>query len=371
MDLNNITLEDWLKAPPPENLKRGGDSFEFSDKYNVLKGYLKETLHKEVTKAAIYRDFLIGKNPNTIIYLNDHGPDHIKRVILMASELLSNTCKLNAREVFFLINAIQIHDIGNFYGRTDHESKVIEAIKTGLTPILFDSTEVNYIKNIAQVHGGTIKYKNGEENKNTISSIKPNVTSDDYPIRLQFLASILRFADEIADHKKRADIITLEQGVMAKGSEIFHAYSACLDSVKINHEINTVELHFKIPKKYLIRTFGKIQKDGTITDEYILDEIYKRAIKMHSERIYCSKFWKREIEIDKLWIQIEFYNDPKEEGMLEEGDLFVHNEITFSLNDDEYPNILMDIFSLCPDLKYGNGDKMTGKNLFNKLTKNA
>jgi hypothetical protein len=371
MDLENQTLENWLITPPPESLKNGGDTFPFHSKYETFKDYLKKNLHEQTTKQAIYQEFLDGKDRDKIIWLNDHGPNHIQTVIIKASELLNNGCKLNAREVFLLLNAIQVHDIGNFYGRLNHEKKVMEAIGVGLTPILFDNIEARYIQTIAQVHGGTLKYKNGAESKNTISSIKPIVMSDDYPIRQQFLASVLRFSDELADNKYRADTKSLDEGRMPKGSEIFHAYASCLDSVKVLHEIQTIELHFKVPKEYLTKTFGKIQKDDTITNEYLIDEIYKRSLKVHAERIYCSKFWKKQIDIDKIWVQIEFYARTEKENLLSESDFNIHNDITFTLHDFEYPNIASDIFTLCPELSYSDGTKMNGINISQKILNNG
>jgi len=365
MDLAKHTLEEWLKSPPAEALKMGGDTFPFYSKYETFKHYLENNLHKEVTKQAIYEEFRKGKDHDTIIFLNDHGPDHIKTVIQRASQLLDNgqICPLKAREVFFLLNAIQVHDIGNFYGRIGHESKVFEAISDGLTPILFDSTEANYIKDIAQVHGGKIVKQNGTEDKNTIGKIKPEVTSDGYQIRKQLLAAILRFADELADDKYRADSKSLDENRIPKGSEVFHAYASCLDTVKIVHEKNTVELHFKVPRKYLLRTFGKIQKDNSVKQQYLIDEIYERSLKMHLERIYCAKFWKKYIDIDKIWVQIEFYANTREEGVLNEGDLFVYQDITFTLHDQQYPDGIASIHSLCPDLNLSNGKLLTGSNL--------
>jgi hypothetical protein len=362
------TLEEWLKNPPVKLLKTGGDTFPFSSKYETFKHHLNTNLHKEVTKQAIYHEFISGKDKNTIIWLNDHGPDHINTVINRASDLLNNgdKCDLNPREVFLLLNSIQVHDIGNFYGRYNHEAKVLEAIGQGLTPILFDVVETKYVRDIAQVHGGKVKYKNGSDDKNTISTIKAEVTSDGYRIRQQLLASILRFADELADDKYRADLRSLNEDKIPSGSEVFHAYAGCLDTVKILHSKNTVELHFKVPKAYLLRTFGKIQPDQTVKQVYLLNEIYERAIKMHTERIYCSKFWKSQIDIDNIWVQIEFYGTA-DDGTLNEDSLFVHNDITFTLHDNQYPISTNDIFKLCPELVYSEGVYITGENMSKKI----
>ena len=381
MNLKNSTLDHWLKKPNKKFLKRAGDTFPFHSKYDVFRDYLANGLHKEVTKQAIFHEIQKADKLDEIIWLNDHGPEHILAVIERASQLLDNgkddttnfSYSLNAREVFLLLNAIQVHDIGNFYGRVGHEQKAFETVKQGLTPILFDSTEAKCIYDIAHVHGGKVIYKDGTSNKNTIRKIKAQITSDGYLVRLQMLAAILRFADELADEKKRADIESLNNGTITKGSEVFHAFSACLDSIKVDHSKLTIEVHFKLPKKYVTRTFGKIvSKNGkkAIVDCYLLDEIYNRMLKMHHERIYCAKFWKGMIEVDRIWVEIEFYNDIKAgEEIIDFEHLQVHQDITFTLHDNGYPANSGDIFTICEELKYhDDGSNIDGQNLLKRIS---
>jgi hypothetical protein len=365
------TLEDYLKNIPAEKLKRGGDTFPFNSRYETFKSYLEHGLHSEVTTGAILAELRKAESFDKVIWLNDHGPKHIKTVIERASQLLDNSGKfeLNPREVFILLNAIQVHDVGNFYGRAGHEKEVLTAIKNGLTPILFDNTEVQLIRDIAQVHGGKVKYKDGTSDKNTILTIKEESISDGYTIRQRVLASILRFADELADDKSRADVRTLNEGKLPKGSEIYHAYAACLDTVMIKHDQKMVALHFKVPKNYLMRTFGKLTSSNTLKNVYLLDEIFERAIKMHQERIYCAKFWKGNIDIEKIWVQVAFYANQVDEVLnLEE--LLPFPEITFTLHDSDYPSGKLNIYSLCPDLKFKNGTQIDGVTLKEELRKN-
>lgn len=372
MKLAKKTLEEWLVKPPKSAYEKG-DGKVYSSKYNTFKSELKQT-HEETTKSAILHDIKKkvekatkdGKtafNLESILWLNDHGPKHILTVIERATDLVNQEkIDLNVREVYILLNAIQLHDVGNFYGRIGHEKKILEVIQEIIPFVGFDTIEKRYIKNIAQVHGGKIIKENGEKDPNTIVTIKPAVTIDRYNIRKQVLASIVRFADELADDKNRADSKMLFENKIPKSSQIFHAYSFCLDSVIVNHSTETIELHFKIPKEFLLKKLGKIDKEV-----FLLDEIYDRVLKVHNERIYCSKFWKGLIAIDKIWVQIEFYSRPSENGSLTESDFLVHDDITFTLQDNQYPNVPDDIFSICSELKYPNGKNITGKNLLSKI----
>ena len=131
MNLGNGTLEDWLNSPElyRDTVKRGGDTFPYYSKYETFKSYLEGNLHNEVTKAAILQEIKTQSDLHKITWLNDHGVKHILTVIQRASEMLSDSAILNVREVFLLLSAIQVHDIGNFYGRIDHEKNIMKTMK--------------------------------------------------------------------------------------------------------------------------------------------------------------------------------------------------------------------------------------------------
>ena len=70
----------------------------------------------------------------------------------------------------------------------------------------------------------------------------------------------------------------LFKGLLPKGSEVFHAYAYCLDSVLIRHSNKQIELKFKIPQSFTEKQFGKWNNDKKIVQfVYLLDEIYERV----------------------------------------------------------------------------------------------
>jgi len=72
MNLDNRTLETWLEKPPEDSFPLG-KIIDYSTHYEKLKSYLATNVHKEVTTGANLetQDEL----------LNDHGLDHIEKVI--------------------------------------------------------------------------------------------------------------------------------------------------------------------------------------------------------------------------------------------------------------------------------------------------
>lgn len=60
---------------------------------------------------------LLDSDP--VIFLNNHGRGHIDMVLKKAGEIVSNSFgnPLSEFEIFILVCAIEIHDIGNLFGR--------------------------------------------------------------------------------------------------------------------------------------------------------------------------------------------------------------------------------------------------------------
>lgn len=365
MKLEGITLEKWLDNSNASYDLRGR-TIKFYSLYEGLKSYLLPK-HEETTKGAIIESIKDqikeleeegGEKENKafelqkVVWLNDHGLNHIDTVVKRASQMLdSSDLVLTPREVYCLLSAIQIHDLGNFYGRTGHEKKIMDIVNEGRNHIGSDQIERKHILQIAEVHGGKVP-KTGS--KDTISQLKRESPVLDDIIRIRLVASILRFADELADDRQRADIELLNEGRIPNSSEVFHAYSACLNSVLINHDSETIELHFDINKKYLEKKFGKNNEKV-----FLIEEIYERVLKMHQERVYCSRYWKSHLFLENILVIINFYSDDIHEE--------VHSEITFTLSEKGYPNTHHSIYEMCPELVKG-GNELNGEYFKKHLT---
>ncbi len=345
MNLGNCTLDVWLKDAPKECYKRE-QIIDYYTHYKKLEEYLLENVHKEVTVGAHLE--------NQDELLNDHGPDHIKKVIEKATELVEcNTCKLNPLEVYLLLSAIQLHDVGNMLGREGHEVNLQEIMRQAGEACGRDEFERILLRKIAEAHGGKVRGLRDE--RDTIGQLEPTEPHHENVARPRFLASILRFADELSDDKSRAYKSLLEKDKIPKRSQVFHAYASCLETVEIKHEENSVELHFFIPKDFTLKKFGKLGEEI-----YLLDEIYNRAMKMNLERIYCMRFCKKLIDIEKIVVKIEFYASYADEELFP--------TINFTLCDSGYPEAHKEgIYGLCGSLLDSNGNKINGKYVKSKI----
>src|SRR6185295_2123240 len=269
-----LPLEEWILAQPLKNFP-GGGKYDYHSRLSSAVNYFVTKIHPYVETSVALRDGL---------FLTGHGVNHVSTVIRRAGELVgdytANPNRLTPYEAFLLIMAAHSHDVGLLLGRKDHETNAHKVL-TGLINLLGkDMVEVRAFLRIAQAHGGKIN-----EDKDTISSLPPSDYISCEKVRLQYLAALLRLADELADDRERSGEELLEHGLLPPHSEVHHAYASRLHSVVIDHSERAILLNFDLAKSDAIRTFGKGTKKVLL-----LDEIFSRTMKMHQERMYCMRF---------------------------------------------------------------------------------
>ena len=319
---------------------------DYVAQFKNLQDHLNKYYHPGVTGGAAIAD---GSG-----FLTDHGPEHIKTVIKRASDILnaSPNASLSAYEKYILLAAIHVHDLGLYFGRDVHEMNA-EKVMEELGPILgVEMPEKRTIFDIAQAHGGKV---GSDKDKLGRVAITSDTLGED--VRSRFLAALLRFADEIADDRTRASRYMMKLGKIPSSSEVFHKYAYALQSVKVTAQ--TVRLQFDLSVPDLQVKFGK--GDQRV---YLLDEIYARTMKMHRERMYCMRFLRRDINIDRVDVLIRVYNEGF--SLLKE-----RATIAYSLEESGYPDERNPtIFVLCPSLnRHKYGSPLTGRKFKTFLAK--
>ena len=234
----NSKLAQYLR----EN--EGHESFpnhdiDYYKRFTRIDDWLNKEIHPLVNHGATAHD---------PIWLTDHGPDHIATVIRRISDLVFPRCVLTPYEAYILLIASHFHDIGNVFGRKEHEKRCRKIMfDLDSTLVGTDSAEKRMICDIATAHGGYVD--EDESNKDTIGSLP-------YPwyrqggeksARAQMLAAILRFADELADDDTRTSRFVMEQTQeLYPGSEIYHVYADRLKSVQINRAEGNILISFEL-----------------------------------------------------------------------------------------------------------------------------
>lgn len=104
MNFGTKTVEDHFLSFTAEN---------FPEKVNYRVKYeaIKQAVEKHLSDATR------GGDASDKITLTWHDAGHIQTVIKRATQLLSyDKCELTPYELYYLLSAIQIHDLGNIIG---------------------------------------------------------------------------------------------------------------------------------------------------------------------------------------------------------------------------------------------------------------
>ncbi len=329
-----------------------------SKRYNALSQRLHEDYHSQVGTGAMVADGGL---------LTDHGSDHINTVINRAGQLIGcvddgSSGALRPYEIYLLLIAIHFHDLANIFGRSDHEKRIDEMMDI-VSQYLGDSVERRCIRKIACVHSGRI---NGD--KDTISWLERSEPINGCDVRPQLLAGILRFSDELADDRNRANRILQALRKIPLGSEVYHKYAECLHSVMIRAKEKIIELTFEINVSDLTKKFGKKAPSGRTKKVYLLDEIFKRNLKTHLERLYCNRYMSPVVNIRAIQVTINVIKT----GQQIDEEMPV---ISYQLKEPEergYPQPPEnDIYGMCESLSKwdGGNKKITGEMLAKSLRK--
>jgi hypothetical protein len=345
--------------------------FNIEDEFSKLLG-ITGSFPEKKDYVAIYNSF--KHNFNTQIhpdiktkileieksgFYNDHGADHIKMVIERASWILScanpslekkeNYFFISPYEVFILLMAIHLHDTGHLIAsREDHKKAGREILAKFDKGNVLSIAEKRIIGSIAQAHGG----KN-----DPIGKLEPETSISHQKIRPQLLAAILRLGDELAEDKTRASTFLLDTGNIEKTSEIFHLYSASLDSLDLAN--NEISLEFCFLDRISIIKYPKIT-NGHSQEVFLIDEIYDRTLKTFTEALYCNRFLSHELRFSKVKVNILILNEKNHTNMM---------CVKYELKELLYPTVIMNsIYDICDALMI-NGQRKDGEYIANEIKK--
>jgi len=261
--------------------------------------------------SNIYRHIDAGLAVNTPEhgFYTAHDKEHFDDVILYAGELLgvktgTEDISLTPYELYVLLVAIRVHDVGNIYGRLEHEKRCFSVLKECGHVSGEDDTEKKIIGSIAEAHGG--RTANGD--KDTIGVLPREEGIGRHKLRSQLIASIVRFSDEICENRRRAATYLQEHGNLPKHSELFHQYAASITENTVDLVAHRINIRYTVNIKNTVRAFG-CAIAGDKTESFIIDEIFERLEKMDRERRYCNRFSRDIFMIDAIRATINIVDD--------------------------------------------------------------
>jgi hypothetical protein len=350
MDLKEFkyNFEQWFLKRPQEEFP---DNVDYVGDYKTIISKL-QPIHEQVNAGADFTD------KST---LTRHDKSHIYKVIRQISKLLSyDKASISAYEAFHLLVAVQIHDIKNIEGREEHENNAVEIFNDLNISGLIDSRLLKNIGYIASCHAGSF-IREGKKEKDRIGfQLSTYMYNDKFQIRPQFLAALLRIADEFADDISRSMPYLLKLKKVEQKSIIHQKHAESLRYVSIKADTGIVDFDYYVKVEDALVKFPKYLKDiDSWEEKYLLDEIFERTVKSHYETNYCMRFLRPFISINKIQVTIEI-EKPKNFAM----PLILHYEMI----EKGYPNDGFNIIDLCGESLKRNGGYWSGENLKSYLS---
>lgn len=332
-----------ILEPLQESVEISAMGEQFQKFTNELNNKLNNSKDKEIRQNIEN----ILKTDNIFIYLNNHGKKHIDDILDRIISILVhfNYGYLTPYELFILLCAAQVHDIGIFYGREEHEQKIKNVLEQNCNNTIIDSSSRDLIYRIAKAHSGKICGDKDTIANKTSKLTKLECYRDGYKVRERMLAALLRFSDELADDCKRTNKHLLDEKKLGD-SYIYHAYSYSLKSSYLekreHSKIVDIILKYEVDKKLALK---KIKKNNKSI--FLIDEINNRVKKMELERIYCMKFLREYIQLGAIKVNIKI-KDTNLNNII--------YEFNYELDDFGYPTSITVPQNI-----------MTGKDIKNKI----
>lgn len=219
-----------------------------------------------------------GQEPS----LSDHSEQHIQDVFDRAYKVIGEDefLKFTPIEIYCLALMILFHDVGNIYGRKGHNAveKIAEIYNKYRSNVQNYRDEKRVITFGASSHSG--KSKNGS--RDTLKDVT-DASIRGQKIRLQELAAILRFSDELAEGKQRTCSLLLEKDLIDEDSKVYHRYAQVTD-IEIDRNLERISITYDIN---IPSDFNEAAKEEF--KELMLFS-YHRAVKLDIERRYTKYY---------------------------------------------------------------------------------
>ena len=207
--------------------------------------------------------------------LTDHSDRHIINVQNNAVHLIGEDGlrRYNCVEFYFLALSILFHDVGNINGREGHNKKVTDIYNK----IRYNESYFNQERRLILKAVGAHCGKSSKGDSDTLNELEEKSDLYDQSLRLRELASVLRFADELAEGPQRTSDYMLEKGKIKEHSRIYHEY-AQITRPFIDRGGSRISVSYDIDKKRC-KDLGEL-----------LVFTYKRILKLDLERRYCKYY---------------------------------------------------------------------------------
>ncbi|MBI1945391.1 MAG: NACHT domain-containing protein [Deltaproteobacteria bacterium] len=227
---------------------------------------------------------------------NDHGPEHIKRVLKYLDELLGpdQLAHVSAYELWIAAMAVLYHDIGILRGRKGHAAKSAELLLRDGNSYIFDEVDKNYIELAVFSHSSSVsideKCQQHEECE----------TAKGAQIRPRLVCALVRLADELDEDFRRSPPSLQEKLDLPDESRVYWAFNQRVFGVGVSRPSSEISLNVQLNASDYYR------KDYTLSGKPIslADFALKKFVKLNDERRTCNKHLPPSLRLNRIRLGI-------------------------------------------------------------------
>jgi len=217
--------------------------------------------------------------------LTDHGERHLANVLDNVERLLGDEISdLNVWELYLLCTCVLFHDVGNVYGRHDHNRRITDVYNNVWEEGDQDRLERSLVTSIAGAHCGEAT----DGSYDTLNNVAIEAQYKGNLVQAQVLSALLRFADELAEGPQRTSYFMQQQGLYPAESEIYHKY-ANVTNLAIDKPNGRILLDYQIE---ISLSDGSLLAEDDVPLGEFMNFIYYRINKLNTERRYTKYYCK-------------------------------------------------------------------------------
>lgn len=232
--------------------------------------------------------------------LTDHGPAHIANVLNNIDKLLDGCIKeLSGIELYCLCLSALFHDVGNLFGREEHNRNINEIYDHVRRSNPKYRQEKYIVLRACEAHCGLTS----DGSMDTLKIVDEHAQLCDEKVRLRKIAALLRFADELAEGPQRTSAYMVSKHGYSETSEIYHKY-ATITSINIDRGGKRIALTYNIGLNVDNGAMTVIEETNF---RELLNFIYKRTIKLEQERKYTKFYCDYLEQFKETQVQFNFW----------------------------------------------------------------
>jgi hypothetical protein len=244
----------------------------FYEKYIVFKNVLREQFYEMI--PVEYKGY------------TKHTYGHIQGILLQVDRLCAAIVDkarpddpkyINVYELYLLLMSIIFHDVAMLVEKREKHSD-LKKIFDLFDSVVISEDEKDWIKRFVKCHPSSTKI---EEKIPFADKLINN-----WPVHPQFLAAVLRLADELDENKGRSDETGMKLGTIKAEQSVYHQFGKIVDGIKPEPRDQKINIEITVPGEMVHHQF---KKSKTVKVSFI-KEIIDRVNKMNDARRYCMGF---------------------------------------------------------------------------------